>query len=52
MTAAVLYGREDMKIEQVDIPSLADDEVLVRVRSRAHLRHGLESLEAGIRIRA
>jgi L-iditol 2-dehydrogenase len=31
MRAAVLYGREDMKIEQVDIPSLADDEVLVRV---------------------
>ena len=31
MTAAVLYGREDMKIEQVDIPSLAEDEVLVRV---------------------
>jgi L-iditol 2-dehydrogenase len=32
MTAAVLYGREDMKIERVDIPSLADDEVLVRVQ--------------------
>ena len=31
MTAAVLYGREDMKIERVDIPSLAEDEVLVRV---------------------
>jgi L-iditol 2-dehydrogenase len=31
MRAAVLYGREDMKIEQVDIPSLAEDEVLVRV---------------------
>ena len=31
MTAAVLYGREDMKIEQVDIPALAEDEVLVRV---------------------
>jgi L-iditol 2-dehydrogenase len=31
MTAAVLYGRENMKIEQVDIPSLAEDEVLVRV---------------------
>ena len=32
MTAAVLYGREDVKIEQVEIPHLADDEVLVRVR--------------------
>jgi L-iditol 2-dehydrogenase len=31
MTAAVLYGREDMKIERVDIPSLGDDEVLVKV---------------------
>jgi L-iditol 2-dehydrogenase len=32
MTAAVLYGREDMKIEQVDIPSVGEDEVLVRVK--------------------
>jgi L-iditol 2-dehydrogenase len=31
MTAAVLYGREDVKIERVDIPVLAEDEVLVRV---------------------
>lgn len=31
MTAAVLYGREDMKIERVDIPSLGEDEVLVKV---------------------
>ena len=33
MTAAVLYGKEDLKIEQVPIPSLLPDEVLVRVRS-------------------
>lgn len=32
MTAAVLYGREDVKIERVAIPSIAEDEVLVRVR--------------------
>jgi len=32
MTAAVLYGREDLKIEKVDIPALACDEVLVRVK--------------------
>lgn len=32
MTAAVLYGREDLKIEKVDIPHLAADEVLVRVK--------------------
>src|SRR3984885_684773 len=31
MTAAILYGAEDLKVESVDIPSLADDEVLVRV---------------------
>jgi L-iditol 2-dehydrogenase len=31
MTAAVLYGREDLKIETVDIPHLSDDDVLVRV---------------------
>ncbi|MGA2511037.1 MAG: alcohol dehydrogenase catalytic domain-containing protein [Candidatus Acidiferrales bacterium] len=31
MSAAVLYGREDVKIERVDIPRLAEDEVLVRV---------------------
>jgi len=31
MTAAVLYGREDLKIERVDIPHLADEDVLVRV---------------------
>ncbi len=32
MTAAVLYGSEDLKIESVDIPALASDEVLVRVK--------------------
>ena len=32
MTAAVLYGREDLKIETVDIPALAPDEVLLRVK--------------------
>jgi len=31
MTAAVLYGREDVKIERVERPALAEDEVLVRV---------------------
>jgi L-iditol 2-dehydrogenase len=31
MTAAILYGREDLKIETVDIPHLSEDEVLVRV---------------------
>src|SRR5277367_3013516 len=32
MTAAVLYGSEDVKIERVPIPPLAEDEVLLRVR--------------------
>src|SRR6266571_7910916 len=32
MTAAVLYGSEDLKIEKVDIPALAPDEALVRVK--------------------
>jgi L-iditol 2-dehydrogenase len=32
MTAAVLYGREDLKIEQVAVPSVGDDEVLLRVK--------------------
>jgi L-iditol 2-dehydrogenase len=32
MKAAVLYGSEDLRVEQVDVPSLAADEVLLRVR--------------------
>jgi L-iditol 2-dehydrogenase len=32
MTAAVLYGSEDLRIEKIDVPVLAADEVLVRVR--------------------
>jgi L-iditol 2-dehydrogenase len=32
MTAAVLYGSEDLRIEQIDVPTLAPDEVLLRVR--------------------
>ena len=32
MTAAVLYGREDLKIERIPIPDLSPDEVLVRVK--------------------
>jgi len=32
MTAAVLYGSEDLRIEKIDVPALAADEVLVRVR--------------------
>jgi L-iditol 2-dehydrogenase len=32
MTAAVLYGKEDMKIEKVPIPRVGDGEVLVKVQ--------------------
>ena len=32
MTAAVLYGSEDLKIERVDIPDVGPDEALVRVK--------------------
>src|SRR2546425_5967622 len=32
MMAAVLYGSEDLRIEKIDVPSLAADEVLLRVR--------------------
>ena len=33
MTAAVLYGKEDVKIEQVAIPELGPGDVLVRVKA-------------------
>lgn len=32
MNAAVLYGREDLKIERIPIPDFAPDEILVRVK--------------------
>ncbi len=32
MIGAVLYGREDLKIEKIAVPALATDEVLVRVK--------------------
>ena len=32
MTAAVLYGSEDLRIEKIDVPSVGADEVLLRVR--------------------
>lgn len=32
MSAAVLYGSEDVKIERVDIPRLGEEDVLVRVQ--------------------
>src|SRR6266568_5676219 len=33
MTAAVLYGKEDVKIERVPIPALEKGEVLIRVQA-------------------
>ena len=32
MTAAVLYGREDLKVERIGIPQVGPDEVLLRVK--------------------
>jgi L-iditol 2-dehydrogenase len=32
MTAAVLYGSEDLRVEQIEVPAIAADEVLLRVR--------------------
>src|SRR6201997_1396885 len=32
MMAAVLYGSEDLRLEKIDVPPLAVDEVLLRVR--------------------
>ena len=32
MTAAVLYGKEDVKIEKVPIPRVGDGEVLIKVQ--------------------
>jgi L-iditol 2-dehydrogenase len=33
MTAAVLYGKEDLKIEEVPVPQPGPDEILVRVKA-------------------
>jgi L-iditol 2-dehydrogenase len=35
MKAALLYGKEDLRIEEMPIPIIADDEILLRVRSAA-----------------
>ncbi|HYA63682.1 MAG TPA: alcohol dehydrogenase catalytic domain-containing protein, partial [Candidatus Sulfotelmatobacter sp.] len=32
MTAAVLYGSEDLRVERIEVPTIAADEVLLRVR--------------------
>jgi len=33
MTAAVLYGREDVRVERVHVPEIGPEDVLVRVRA-------------------
>ncbi len=33
MLAAVLYGREEVRMEHVDLPSIEKGDVLVRVRA-------------------
>ncbi len=32
MTAAVLYGSEDLRVEQIEVPQIAADEVLLKVK--------------------
>ncbi len=32
MTAAVLYGSEDLRVEQIEVPRIAPDEVLLKVK--------------------
>ena len=32
MTAAVLYGHEDLRVEQIDVPRVAQPKMLLRVR--------------------
>jgi L-iditol 2-dehydrogenase len=32
MTAAVLYGKQDVRIERVEVPRIGDDDVLLRIR--------------------
>ncbi len=48
MTAAVLYGKEDVKIEQVPIPKLEEGEVLVKVQVASDLRYRSEGLSARV----
>ena len=48
MTAAVLYGAEDLKIERVDIPEVGGRRHPRSRQGGAHLRHRSESLEAGL----
>ena len=48
MMAAVLHGREDLKFERVPIPAVGPDDLLDRSQGRAHLRHGFQSMEAGL----
>jgi L-iditol 2-dehydrogenase len=51
MTAAVLYGREDVKIESVDIPRLGADDVLVRVQVALTCGTDLKVWKAGFHAR-
>jgi len=51
MTAAVLYGKEDVKIEQVPIPKLDEGEVLVKVQVALTCGNRLEGLSAWLHAR-
>ena len=48
MTAAVLYGKEDLKIEKVPIPRVGDGEVLVKVQVALTCGTDLKVVQEGI----
>ncbi len=54
MLAAVLYGREELRVERVEIPKLEPSDVLVKVQvaltcgTDLHLRHRPEGVPAGL----
>ena len=48
MTAAVLYGKEDVKIEKVPIPTLERGEVLIKVNVALTCGTDLKVFQRGI----
>ena len=50
MTAAVLYGKEDVKIEKVPIPRVGEGEVLVKVEVALTDGTDLKVFQRGSRI--
>src|SRR5213075_1490999 len=51
MTAAVLYGKEDVKIEKVPIPRVGDGEILVKVEAALTCGTDLKVFQRGYHAR-